>query len=156
MTSVMNEVALMDIGRRFGGLLRGGEVIELIGDVGAGKTTFVKGLGEGLGVDDDIQSPSFTISRVYSARDDLELHHYDFYRLQNAGVMSYELAESVDESRTVTVVEWAETVQEVLPATRCSIKIDYTPTGHGRELTMVIPKKYSYLNEEGAPDVSRN
>lgn len=95
--------------------LLGGEVFELVGDVGAGKTTFTKGLGLGLSINDDVQSPSFTLSRVYQARDGLELHHYDFYRLNEAGILAHELSESVSDPNVVTVVEWAETVRDVLP-----------------------------------------
>ncbi len=104
---------------------RGGEVFELVGDVGSGKTTFVKGLALGLGVDDDVQSPSFTISRTYAARDGLELHHYDFYRLPEAGIMTYDVAESGADAQTVTVVEWAETVAKVLPGSRTVIEFYY-------------------------------
>lgn len=145
MTSVTNETEMMAIGRALGERFRGGEVVELIGDVGAGKTTLVKGIGQGLSVDDDVQSPSFTISRVYQARDGLALHHYDFYRLQDAGVMQYELAESIGEPLTVTVVEWADTVQDVLPSARCTVHIKYTPDGKGRELELMLPKTYKHL-----------
>lgn len=147
MTSVKNENDMMAVGERLGAQLRGGEVLELIGDVGAGKTTLVKGIGRGLAVDDDVQSPSFTISRVYPARDDLELHHYDFYRLQDAGVMSFELAESVEQPRVITVIEWADTVQDVLPDNRIVIHIGYTPDGVGRDLTIEAPESLSYLKE---------
>jgi len=64
------------IGRR----LTGGEVIELVSDLGGGKTTFVRGLARGLGSADVVSSPTFTVSKVYKA-DKLELHHFDFYRL---------------------------------------------------------------------------
>lgn len=145
MTSVKSDNDMMQLGQRLGEQLRGGEMLELIGDVGAGKTTLVKGIGRGLSVDDDVQSPSFTISRVYQARDGLELHHYDFYRLQDAGVMSFELAESIDDPKAVTVVEWADTVHDVLPVDRVIIKIDYTPDGEGRVVTMTVPETMQYL-----------
>lgn len=99
-------------------LLKGGEVIELVGDVGAGKTTFVKGLAQGLRVEDEVQSPSFTISRVYEARDDLQLAHYDFYRLSDAGILADELSEVVQDVTTITVIEWAAIVEGVLPKDR--------------------------------------
>lgn len=110
---------------RLGAVLEGGEVLELTGDVGSGKTTFTKGLAEGLGVTDDVQSPSFTISRVYKGRDGLELHHYDFYRLPDPGIMRYDLSESTNDSKAVTVVEWAETVEDVLPKERVAITFTY-------------------------------
>ena len=147
MTSVKNDDEMRALGRKLGERLRGGEVIELIGDVGAGKTTLVKGIGVGLAVDDDVQSPSFTISRVYQVRDGLELHHYDFYRLSDAGVMQYELAESADDARAITVIEWADTVHDVLPSKRCIIRIEYTPDGAGRNVTITAPSTYEYLLE---------
>lgn len=111
------------LGESFGRLLRGGEVCELIGDVGAGKTTFTKGLARGLGVHETVQSPTFTISREYDGRDGLRLVHYDFYRLDDAGIMSDELRETLSDSRTVTVIEWADTVNAVVPAGRIAIYI---------------------------------
>lgn len=104
------------LANRIGLSLKGGEVIELVGDVGAGKTTFTKGLARGLGVDEDVQSPSFTISRVYDGHDNLRLAHYDFYRLTDAGIMVNELADSVQDPHTVTVIEWADSVHDVLPS----------------------------------------
>lgn len=145
MTSVKNEEDMKNFGQQIGERLRGGEVIELVGDVGAGKTTFVKGLGKGLVMDEDIQSPSFTISRVYKGRDDIELHHYDFYRLTSAGIMSYDLQESIDDPKVVTIIEWAETVRDVLPKSYVRIDIAYTPEGEGRTLSFDMPNEYSYL-----------
>lgn len=110
------------LGARLGRVLGGGEVIELIGDVGAGKTTFTKGLATGLAIDDDVQSPSFTISRVYEGRDDLRLAHYDFYRLHDAGIMAHELRDASDDNKAVTVIEWADAVQHVLPDDRLQLR----------------------------------
>lgn len=111
--------------RTLGAALCGGEVIELVGDVGSGKTTFTKSLAEGLGVIDDVQSPSFTLSRVYDGRDNLKLYHYDFYRLPDPGIMQFDLDESVHDKKGVTVVEWAETVADILPPDRVVITFSY-------------------------------
>lgn len=108
-----------------GKLLKGGEIIELISDLGGGKTAFVKGLAKGMGSDDEVSSPTFTISRVYKAGN-LELHHYDFYRLHHAGVVAAQLAESVNENHVVVAVEWGKIVQGVLPAHRLKITIRST------------------------------
>lgn len=120
------------LGERVARQLRGGECIELVGDVGAGKTTFTQGLGNGLEADDEVQSPSFTISREYACRDGLRLAHYDFYRLSDGGIMHHELAESVQDPHTITVVEWAETIAAVLPDDRIIIRIAPEPTGEAR------------------------
>ena len=108
-------------GEALGSLLSGGEVLELVGDVGAGKTTFTKGLAIGLGIDEEVQSPSFTISRVYDARDGLALAHYDFYRLNDAGILRDELREVMDDTTVITVIEWADIVEGVLPENRIRI-----------------------------------
>ena len=132
---VEGEAQTREYGERIGRLLVGGETVELVGDVGAGKTTFVKGLAKGLGIDEDVQSPSFTISRVYDARDDLQLAHYDFYRLNDAGIMKDELTETMRDAQTVTVIEWADIVEGVLPKERLTIVFE-TPTESSRKLTL--------------------
>lgn len=101
-------------------------VIELVGDVGAGKTTFVKGLATGLGITEDVASPSFTISRVYDVPDGRRLHHYDFYRLTDAGILRDELGEVTADSSAVVVIEWADIVGGVLPDDHARLTIRAT------------------------------
>src|SRR5690349_6778223 len=120
---VKNEAEMKVFGEKLGLMLGGGEIIELVGDVGAGKTTLTKGIAKGLDIDEDIQSPSFTISRVYDARDGLTLAHYDFYRLQDAGVMADELHETLHAPTAITIIEWADIVSGVLPSERLTIHI---------------------------------
>jgi tRNA threonylcarbamoyladenosine biosynthesis protein TsaE len=132
---VENETALREFAQKLGRVLRGGEIIELVGDVGAGKTTFVKGMALGLDIDEDVQSPSFTISSIYDARDGLRLAHYDFYRLAEAGIMSEDLAENMKDEATVTVIEWADIVEGILPENRLTIQFE-TPTETTRRLTL--------------------
>jgi len=120
---VKNENETKSLGLAIGLALSGGEVIEMVGDVGTGKTTLVKGIAVGLGIDEYIQSPSFTINRVYNGRDDITLSHYDFYRLDDAGIMADELGEEIGKSNVVTIIEWAGVVEGVLPADRLSIQI---------------------------------
>jgi tRNA threonylcarbamoyladenosine biosynthesis protein TsaE len=129
-----------------GAKLRGREVIELISDVGGGKTAFVKGLARGLGIEETVQSPTFTISRIYDARDDLELHHFDFYRLSEAGIVADELAESLQQSNVVVAVEWGEIVHDVLPPNRITIKL--TSLGDNeRKITIQTPAGLDYIDE---------
>ncbi|MEI6228824.1 MAG: tRNA (adenosine(37)-N6)-threonylcarbamoyltransferase complex ATPase subunit type 1 TsaE [Candidatus Saccharibacteria bacterium] len=120
---VINEDKMKEFGQYLGSFLIGGEIIELIGDVGAGKTTLAKGIAIGLEVSEYVQSPSFTISRVYDGRDDLKLAHYDFYRLNDAGVMADELSETMADKKIVTLIEWADVASGVLPVDRLSIMI---------------------------------
>ncbi len=110
-------------GKEIATILRGGECIELIGDVGAGKTTLVKGIAHGLESEDDVQSPSFTINRVYRAKNNLEIYHYDFYRLRDAGIMHHEIEESLNDPHKITIIEWAESIHSVLPENRLKLEI---------------------------------
>jgi tRNA threonylcarbamoyladenosine biosynthesis protein TsaE len=132
---VRSEAEMKQLGEKLGAFLVGGEVLELLGDVGAGKTTLTKGIGVGMKIDDDVQSPSFTISRVYDGRDELQLAHYDFYRLHDAGIMADELHETIHNPKTVTIIEWAEIVTGVLPADRLSITIT-SPTETDRHVVL--------------------
>jgi tRNA threonylcarbamoyladenosine biosynthesis protein TsaE len=126
-----------------GSKLRGGEVIELVSDLGGGKTTFIKGLAKGLGSNDLVHSPSFTLSNEY-AGDKLRLYHFDFYRLNEAGIMREELAEALADKQAVVAVEWPQIIEDVLPENRLIIKIK--PTGEtSRHLEINYPPTLDYL-----------
>lgn len=130
------------IGRR----LKGGEVIELISDLGGGKTTFVRGLARGFGSSDRVASPTFTVNKVYTASDK-EIHHFDFYRLNDGGMVAHELDEVVDDPHCVTVVEWAEIVHDVLPANR-TVRIHMVKSGDSaRLMTVELPESLAYILE---------
>ena len=103
-----------DFGVRLAALLRAGDLIVLTGDLGAGKTTFTQGLGEGLGVRGPITSPTFVIARVHpSVVDGPPLVHVDAYRLGGLTELdALDLDASLEES--VTVVEWGHGVAESL------------------------------------------
>lgn len=118
---VTSESEMIKLGEELGRALCAPKTVELIGDVGAGKTTFVKGLAKALGIEDEITSPSFTISKQYQG--DATLVHYDFYRLEDPGLMAEDLEESMSDENTITVVEWADTVGNVLPKDRIIVKI---------------------------------
>ncbi len=139
MIEVLSAENMKELGAMIGERLVGGECLELIGDVGAGKTTFTKGLALGLDIDEDIQSPSFTISRVYEARDNLRLDHYDFYRLPDPDILEYEFAESLADDQVITVVEWGESVENILPDNRIVVQITAT-ADEVREVTFKGPQ----------------
>lgn len=123
---IANEQKMREFGERLGRIFTGGEVIELVGDVGAGKTTLVRGIAKGMGVDETVQSPSFTINRVYDASSGRRLVHYDFYRLSDPGIMRDELAETMNDKDAVVVIEWADTIEQTLPKDRMTITITST------------------------------
>ncbi len=115
---------MLDFGQKYGETHQAPLVLELIGDVGAGKTTFVRGLAQGIGVKEAVTSPSFTISKVYQGQN-ATLVHYDFYRLTDPGIMEEDLAESINDPQAITIVEWGESIQNVLPQDRKIIEIKY-------------------------------
>jgi tRNA threonylcarbamoyladenosine biosynthesis protein TsaE len=99
--------ATVELGHALAELARPTDVILLSGDLGAGKTTFSQGFGRGLGIDEQITSPTFTLVRSYTGR--LDLHHLDVYRLDLAEVADLGLNEVVDDE-SVTLIEWGEVV----------------------------------------------
>ena len=143
-TEVHSETEMKEFGARLGALLRGGETIELIGDVGAGKTTLTKGIARGMSVDEDVQSPRFTISRVYEAARGLELAHYDFYRLHDAGIMANELHETMHDPLIVTIIEWADIIKGILPEDHISIRLT-SPAETTRRIEVVAGGASSQL-----------
>ena len=121
------------LGERLGALLVGGEVIELSSDLGGGKTWFAKAIARGLGLESEVASPTFTISRVYKLPSGRELHHFDFYRVPTGDVVAAELSETIGRPEIITIIEWADTAGDVLPADR--LRVVMTPTGEfGRQL----------------------
>jgi tRNA threonylcarbamoyladenosine biosynthesis protein TsaE len=102
-------------GRALGAMLRGGEVLALDGELGAGKTQFVKGLAAGLGCPGDVTSPTFTLVHEYTGGR-LPLFHFDFYRLEKEDeVLQVGLDDYLGEGGVVAI-EWAEKFPALLPA----------------------------------------
>lgn len=136
------------LGEQLGRLVQGGQVIELVGDVGSGKTTLTKGISAGLDIKDDVQSPSYTINRTYEARDNLVMSHYDFYRLTDAGILKNELEEVFGDSSTIVIIEWADIVDGVLPEDKLTIEIlatgensrTITFSGSGKISTQILER----------------
>lgn len=113
---------MRQFGERLAAIVDAPIVIELCGDVGAGKTTLTKAIGRGVGIREEMQSPTFTISRAYKAAG-ARLVHYDFYRLHDAGVIAEELRESIATDDTIVVIEWSQIIEDVLPDDRIRIAI---------------------------------
>lgn len=123
-----NENELMDYGFQLGQLFQAQDVLVLTGDLGAGKTTFTKGLARGLGISQMIKSPTYTIVREYEGR--LPLYHLDVYRIG-------EDPDSIDLDdflfgEGVTVIEWGELLGDSLPDDY--LKLEILKKDEGREL----------------------
>lgn len=114
----------VELGEKLAKSLKGGDTIALYGDLGGGKTQFTKGIAKGLGVKDNIISPTFVIRRDYKGQK-LDLLHYDFYRFETP---DEELIESLEEGinpENMTVIEWAERVDKYLPEDSVKVKFRY-------------------------------
>jgi tRNA threonylcarbamoyladenosine biosynthesis protein TsaE len=126
---IRDEAAMIRYGTQLGARLTPPATIELVGDVGAGKTTLVKGLAAALGIDEPVTSPSFVINKKYHGMYNTVLSHYDFYRLPDPGLMADELAESIHDPATITVIEWSATVAHLLPDGHLQITVTYNDDG---------------------------
>jgi tRNA threonylcarbamoyladenosine biosynthesis protein TsaE len=114
------------------GFVRGGDLIVLAGDLGAGKTAFAQGLALGLGVNDPVTSPAFVLVRSYAGR--LPLTHIDVYRLDHLQeVFDLGIAEIVD-GGGVTVVEWGDVVAPALPADLLEVRLEQGEADDERRL----------------------
>ena len=124
-----------ELGRSFAARLRAGDVVALDGDLGAGKTQFIKGLAAGLGHDGEVTSPTFTLVHEYTGGK-LPLFHFDFYRLEDADeVLQLGLDDYLD-ARGVLAIEWAGKFPAVLPKSTHWLKFH---AGDGDSRTIEIP-----------------
>lgn len=109
-------------------LVRGGDILLLAGELGAGKTCFTQGLGQALGVDEQITSPTFTLLRPYDGTA-LRLLHADVYRLEHLQeFLDLGIVEQVD-GEAVAVIEWGDIAEPVLPADFLEIRLGYVAGG---------------------------
>jgi len=119
-----SDIETIEIGKRLGLILSGGDVVALSGTLGSGKTWLTKGIGLGFGIDPDevISSPSFSLVNEYEGRG--LFYHMDLYRLENlSDIMSVGLDDYFHD-KSVVVIEWAERCPEILPDGYIDIKID--------------------------------
>ena len=128
--TVPDAAAMQDLGRGLAGLLRQGDLVLLSGELGAGKTTLTRGLGEGLGVRGAVTSPTFVIARVHpSLRGGPALVHVDAYRLGGGLDQMEDLDLDVSLADSVVVVEWGEGRVEELSDSRLEVRIARTLGG---------------------------
>ncbi len=131
------------IGFIIGQNLKGGESIELRGDLGSGKTTLTKAIVLGSGSNDHVSSPTFTISKIYKSKK-FKIYHYDFYRLNDIGLIANELSDYVGGKDSVLIIEWGSNFKDVLPSPRIIIEI--TPiTDESRKIDIKYFKSHQYI-----------
>lgn len=140
------------IAKQLANLLDGGSVITLEGDLGVGKTTFTKGIANGLGVEQTVSSPTFTIIKEYMGAE-FPLYHIDAYRLEHSdediGFDEYFF------SKSISVIEWAQFIEQYLPDEYLQITITYVDENsrsiqfkpYGKNYLVIIEKLFKQLKE---------
>ncbi len=140
-----DEEETKSFGNKLGEIVKKGSIICLLGDLGAGKTTFTQSLAKGLGVCDYVTSPTFTIVNEYDGR--IPLYHFDVYRIGSSEEM-YDIGyDEYINSDGVCIIEWANLIEDIVPEERLTIELKYVEDGREMILT---PKgeEYTRIVEE--------
>ena len=111
------------MGKKVGELAKAGEIYTLIGDLGVGKTVFTQGLARGLQIEEAISSPTFTIVQVYE-EGRLPFYHFDVYRIGDIEEMEEIGYEDYFYGQGVSLIEWSNLIEEILPQRRTEITIE--------------------------------
>jgi len=111
------------LGKRLGAGATEGQIFTLVGDLGVGKTVFTQGIAEGLGIDEPISSPTFTIVQVYE-EGRLPFYHFDVYRIGDISEMDEIGFEDYIYGEGVSLIEWANLIEEILPDNCIQILIE--------------------------------
>lgn len=138
----------IELGFHLGSKLKAGDIVCLNGDLGAGKTHFTKGIAKGLGIQEQITSPTFTIVNEYEGR--LKLYHFDVYRvndpdeIENIGFDEYIFGKGV------SIIEWSEYIDELIPEERINVLIKKIPEKGDNFRVISINScgsRYDYIKE---------
>lgn len=122
------------LGYKLGKLLIGGDVVCLVGDLGAGKTTLTQSIAKGLDVSEYVTSPTFTLINEYEGR--YPVYHFDVYRINDIDEM-YDIGyEEYIYSEGVTLIEWANIIKDILPDDRLNIEITRGNKNDKREIVI--------------------
>ncbi len=128
-----NEQETIGAGNRFAGMLRSGDVVACYGDLGSGKTRFIKGVCEALRVRDHVASPTFTLINVYRAPS-LRIFHFDLYRITSSNELFDLGFEEYMNGDGICLIEWAEKADSFLPPERYDVHFRLGATENEREL----------------------
>ena len=118
-----SEEDTFEIGYQLGKQAKAGSVFTLNGDLGVGKTVFTQGFAKGLGIEDTVNSPTFTIVQIYE-EGRMPLYHFDVYRIGDVEEMEEIGYEDYFYGEGVCLIEWAELIEEILPENRIQITIE--------------------------------
>lgn len=152
MTTVVTRAAAATdrLARRLAELLAPGDVVLLAGDLGAGKTTFARGLAAGLGVREPVVSPTFTLARVYAGR--LEMVHADVYRLDTRAELADLGLDEIAGPDAVVVVEWGDVVRDAFAPDRLEVTLAFTPDATDARVVTVAAQGAAWTPRQAALD----
>ena len=118
-----SEKETYEVGIEFAKKIKPGDIVCISGDLGVGKTVFTKGFAHGLGIDDPVVSPTFTIIQVYEDGK-IPLYHFDVYRVSDISEMEEIGYEEYFFGEGVCLIEWAELIEEIIPKNAYSVRIE--------------------------------
>jgi len=148
----LSERETLNLGKKIAKQLKGGEIIALIGELGAGKTIFAKGIANGLGIKKIITSPTFVLMKIYEtnkykSKTNLnesriqKLCHVDAYRLKSSqDLINIGINDYLGQKNTVTIIEWADQAQDILPKNAIFVKIKLENEKNKRTITITKVK----------------
>ena len=127
------------MGKKLAQTLKDNEILILVGELGSGKTTFVKGLAKGLGVDANITSPTFVLVKSYKLKTKSydKIYHIDCYRLTPEELAALNFQEIINNPQNIILIEWAEKIKKILPKKNAIwLKFDYGEKENERNITL--------------------
>jgi tRNA threonylcarbamoyladenosine biosynthesis protein TsaE len=139
-----------EVGEALSALLRARDAVLLTGELGAGKTTFVQGVARGLGIEEQVSSPTFTLIKEYSGI--LDVAHVDVYRLDRIQEVVDLGLDELGDGQDVLLVEWGDAIEDLLPSDRLRVQLDpEDPTGAGEARSIAVSGAGSW--EERWPEL---
>ena len=147
MNRILNDSADTEaLGAEIAGVATGGEVIYLVGELGAGKTTWVRGFLHALGHTGKVKSPTYTLIEAYDLSEQ-NIYHFDLYRINDPDELEGMGIRDYFDGRSICLVEWPECGRGVLPGADLVISLSYTETGREAEITAGSESGQAILNQ---------
>lgn len=141
----------MAVGAALGRSLGPGAVLSIEGDLGAGKTTFVRGLCDALGIDDPVTSPTYALRHDYVGDGGQRVLHVDCFRLEDGGEIEELALEDARKSGAIVLVEWGDRARNALPPGTLGVRIEATTEGARRRIRIDVPAGVDVSPEEIGP-----
>jgi len=126
-----------ELGQKIGRDLKPGDTLALFGDLGGGKTTFLQGVAQALGIKERVLSPTFIISRDYLTAEGSRFYHFDWYRINNNDQARALGIKELFGSDNIVAIEWAERALKILPKRRIEVYFNYQDKEGERKITIL-------------------